>query len=341
MTRPGTAAPGVAVIIPNWNGAEHLPECLESLQAQTFTAFETLVVDNGSSDRSLALLAQRYPGVRVLELGHNTGFSGAVNAGIRATSTEYTVLLNNDTRAEPRWLACLVEAMDDEPGASFGACKMLRYDPPHLIDAAGDRYSLWRGSGINIGIGEPRDHYDQPAWVFGACAGAAIYRRSLFDDIGLFDEDFFLTFEDVDFDLRAQVAGHRCLYVPDAIVYHKRGASTDTQSSNVEARAIRNLIWVGGKNLPTILFLCWLFLFPLRMSAKIVRARWRRLMNKPGGEVPNGLPYAVAVGGRLFARSLYEGFSRLFEKRRSIRRLRRLGSLALLSVLKHPFSPKA
>lgn len=342
MKRPSNAAPRVAVVIPNWNGAGHLPECLDSLKAQTFTAFEMLVVDNGSTDDSLSLLAGRYPGVRVLELGRNTGFPGAVNAGIRATAGEYVVLLNNDTRAEPEWLARLVAAMENEPRASFGACKMLRYDPPHRIDSAGDRYSLWRGSGINIGIGESRGRYDQPAWVFGACAGAAIYRRSLFADIGLFDEDFFLIFEDVDFDLRAQVAGHRCLYAPDAVVYHKRGASTDTRSPYVDARAVRNLIWVGGKNLPTCLFLLWLVLFPLRMSAKFVRARWWQLMKKLRIEsVQDGSLSPVPGRRKIFARSLAEGFSRLPEKRRSTRHLRRLGSMALLPVLKRPFSPKA
>lgn len=333
-----TTPPRISVIIPNWNGACHLPDCLDSLAAQTCTDFEIVIVDNGSEDESLELLARDFPQVPVIRNEQNLGFSAAVNCGIKATEGEFVVLLNNDTRAEPNWLQRLLDAMDDVPDASFAACKMLRYDPPHDIDAAGDRYSLWRGSGINIGTGEPRDRYDRPAWVFGACAGAAIYRRELFEDIGLFDEDFFLIFEDVDFSLRAQVAGHRCLYVPEAIVYHKRGASTDTRCPQVDARAIRNLIWVGGKNLPTLLFAVWLVLMPLRMAAKWVRQRWRHAMDEPGqsNSTRGGLaPHPQRR--RIVARSMREGFSRLPEKRRATGPVRRLGSMALLPVLMRPY----
>ncbi len=338
-----------SVIIPNWNGAEHLPECLESLERQTFREFEVVVVDNGSSDHSLELLQQDYSWVRTVRNGSNLGFSAAVNAGIRDTTTDYVVLLNNDTRASNDWLENLVAAMDAEPGASFAACKMLHFDPPHPIDSAGDRFSLLRGGGVNIGSGDPAGSHDEPAWIFGACAGAAIYRRSLFDDIGLFDEDFFLVFEDIDIDLRAQVAGHRCLYVPDAVVYHKRGASTDNRSAKVATRSLRNMIWTAGKNLPPLLLIVWAVCFGLRLlseAAKLavllpLRKIWRSLpervqrvrQRRPETGPPLDVPLTFLA--------LIDGFRGLPRRRRAVRRLRRLGSLRLLPILVRPVQPSS
>ena len=341
-------SPRLSVIIPNWNGARHLPECLESLQRQSFKDFEVVLVDNGSSDDSLALVEHKFPWVRIVSNHANLGFSAAVNAGIRATDSEYLVLLNNDTRAREDWLERLVAAMDATPDASFAACRMLRYDPPHRIDSAGDRFSLLRGGGINIGAGEAAESRDQPAWVFGACAGAALYRRTLFDDIGLFDEDFFLVFEDVDISLRACVAGHRCLYVPDAVVYHKRGASTDVQSVTVATRSFRNFVWVAGKNLPVLLLMLWAVSLGLRAVIEllgVVFAPLRRLL--PAGR-DGGAEAGQALAPPRWPRrlsplltSLGEALRTLPAKRREVAPLRRLGSLALLPWLLRPVRPLA
>ncbi|TVQ42168.1 MAG: glycosyltransferase family 2 protein [Wenzhouxiangella sp.] len=342
---------GVSLIIPNWNGAHHLVECLDSLKPQCGAEVEVVVVDNASSDDSIRLLEEQYPWVRLIRLDDNLGFSAAVNAGIRATSAPLIVLLNNDTRAAPDWLEKLVNGLLARPEASFAACKMLLFDPPHAIDSAGDRFSLLTGTGINIGAGEPAEACADPAWVFGACAGAAIYRRSLFDDIGLFDEDFFLVFEDVDLDMRAQVAGHRCLYLPDAVVYHKRGASTDNSSRQVAARSWRNLIWVAGKNLPPLLLTWWSLVFTaklVRMVLVSVAARlWRRLtgrIDKPDSEreQPAAAPAPTWQQGALAAHYWPEfrrGLRLLPAKRRQTRPLRRLGSLGLLPVLLKPVRP--
>jgi GT2 family glycosyltransferase len=336
-----------SVIIPNWNGAEHLPECLDSLASQTFRDFEVVVVDNGSDDDSLELLERDYAWVRTVRNGSNLGFPAAVNAGIRATSTEYVVLLNNDTRAASDWLEQLITAMDAQSKASFAACKMLHYDPPHPIDSAGDRFSLLRGGGLNVGFGEPAGSHDEPAWIFGACAGAAIYRRSLFEDIGLFDEDFFLVFEDIDFDLRAQVAGHRCLYVPEAVVYHKRGASTDNRSAVVATRSLRNLIWTAGKNLPPLILVLWMICFVLRVLIEAIklavllplRKIWRSLPEKiqriRQRRPETGPPLDIG----LTLRALIDGFGTLARRRRAVRSLRRLGSWRLLPVLVRPVRP--
>lgn len=350
--------PRVSVIIPNWNGAHHLPECLESLARQRFVDFHTVVVDNGSSDDSFEVIRDSTLPVEVIRKEANLGFSAAVNAGIRATESELIVLLNNDTRVDPGWLEALVVAMDEHPEMSFGASRMLLYDPPHRIDSAGDRFSLWAGGGANIGAGDAPDKHDQPARVFGACAGAAIYRRRLFEDIGLFDEDFFLIFEDVDIDLRAQVAGHDCLYIPAAIVYHKRGASTDLACAETTARAWRNMIWVAGRSLPGLLFVLWLTLFTARVG---VQTSWRllrlpfhrgagaaardqdhaqtRSANDPARSLADHPRISRRQRARLYVRALRAGFARLPEKRRANRPLRRRGSLALLPVLLRPVRP--
>jgi len=320
MTRPV-----VSIVIPNWNGAHHLPECLDSLAGQTWHDAEVIVVDNGSSDSSLALLESDYDHVQVIALESNCGFSSAVNAGIRQSQADLIVLLNNDTRADPDWLERMVIGMERFPQASFAACKMLHYDPPHRIDSAGDRYSILAGTGANRGLGEPAESCSENAWVFGACAGAAIYRRSLFEDIGLFDEDFFLVFEDVDLDLRAQVAGHRCLYIADAVVYHKRGASTDNADMEVISRSWRNTIWIAGKNLPPLLLMVWTMSFSVRTIRQLLMSLLSR--DRRQDLVTWYLP------------AFRSALALLSVKRRQTRHLRRKNSLRLLPILLHPSRP--
>jgi GT2 family glycosyltransferase len=337
------ASPIISVVIPNWNGAQHLPECLRSLREQRFDAFETVVVDNGSSDDSLELLARDFPWVRVIARQDNGGFSTAVNEGIRQTRSPLVVLLNNDTRADPGWLEALYDGLQRYPEASMAASRMLLYDPPHAVDSAGDGYSLRAGAGYNLAAGASADSVDEDAWVFGACAGAAIYRRSLFEDIGLFDEDFFLVFEDVDLDLRAQVAGHRCIYLADAIVYHKRGASTNNASLEVISRSWRNTLWVAGKNLPLPLLAFWLICFGLRMVRMFCMALLYQFVNKIRFSA-NPKPIArtqtsiwlqgiVPIG---FWSALTLALKSLPRKRRELREIRRLGSFRLLPILLKP-----
>lgn len=215
----------VSIIIPNLNGAHHLPTCLESLRRQAFRDFEVIVVDNGSTDRSLDLLARGYPEVRVLALGQNRGFAGACNAGIRAARGEFIVLLNNDTEADPHWLSEVVAAFERHPEAGIVASKMLLFDRRDTFHTAGDFY---RVDGIpgNRGVWK-RDEgqYDNEEYVFSACGGSAAYRREMLDRIGLLDEEFFYSCEDVDLAWRAQLAGYRCVYAPRAVVYHKLSAT--------------------------------------------------------------------------------------------------------------------
>ena len=195
----------VTVVIPNWNGAVHLRECLDAMRGQSVPPARVIVVDNGSTDDSLAILRAEYPWVEIIETGQNLGFSGAVNRGIGAADTEYVALLNNDTAADQLWLEQLTGALDARPGFDTAASLMVFYDDPAVVNAAGDVYSLQFLAAYNRGMWRSTDRFDEPVRVFGACAGAALYRRSLFADIGLFDESFFLMHEDTDFNIRALV----------------------------------------------------------------------------------------------------------------------------------------
>lgn len=213
----------ITVIIPTWNQRDLLRNCLRFLQAQTAPC-GVLVVDNGSSDGTPEMMRQEFAGFDLLRLDTNLGFAKAVNKGIRQSSTEFVALLNNDTEADPRWIETGVRAFHAYPGYSFLASRLINYWQRDRLDSAGDCYSR-TALPYKRGLGEPIDRYSKPEPVLGAGAGAAFYRRSLFEEVGLFDEDFFMYLEDVELSLRAQCAGHRCLYLPDAIVYHLEAAS--------------------------------------------------------------------------------------------------------------------
>jgi GT2 family glycosyltransferase len=239
------------VVIPNWNGERFLSTCLASLRRQSFDSFETVLVDNGSTDDSVAFVSRNFPEVKVLPLGENGGFSVAVNAGIKASHTEYVALLNNDTEVHPEWLEALVGAADSYPEAGSFASKLVDFDDRRILDGAGD---VLRRSGLpyRLGHGEPdRGQYNEAAFVFGACAGAALYRRSMLDEIGLFDEDFFANCEDGDMSFRSQLAGYRCLYVPGSVVYHMGSATFGKRSPTSTRLGTRNSLCVLVKNLPT------------------------------------------------------------------------------------------
>lgn len=220
-----TGSPQVSVVIPNWNGAEHLPTCLDSLRRQTVEDAEVIVVDNGSTDGSLELLGRRYPEVRVLALNENRGFAGACNTGMRTARGPFIVLLNNDTEVDERWLEEVLAAFERYPRAGMVASKMLLFDRRDRFHTAGDFYRL-DGLPGNRGVWQ-RDEgqYDEEEYVFGACGGSAAYRRAMLEDVGLLDEDFFYSCEDVDLAWRAQLTGWRCVYAPQAVVYHKLSAT--------------------------------------------------------------------------------------------------------------------
>ncbi len=236
-----------SVIIPTYNGAHLLVPCLDALREQTFTGFETIVVDNASTDETPALLATRYPDVKVIRLPTNTFFSGAVNAGIRASSSPLVVLLNNDTEPEPTWLAELLGTLAAHPEAGSAASKILLWDKRDHVHSAGDFFGR-DGVPGNRGVWGPDRGWEQPEYVFGACGGAAAYRRSMLERIGLFDEDFVGYCEDVDLAFRAQLAGYRCVFSPRARVYHRLSATGGGPRASYLCG--RNFLYVITKNVP-------------------------------------------------------------------------------------------
>jgi GT2 family glycosyltransferase len=237
-------------VIPTWNARELLALVLPTLAAQRFTDFASLVVDNGSTDGTVAYLEREWPTVAVLALPVNIGFAPAVNRGIEATRSEYVALLNNDIELDPDWLGELAAALDAHPEAASATPKLINYHDRSMLDGAGDELS-WSGVCTRRGYRRPdAGQYDIPEAVFSACGGAALYRRASLDRIGLFDEDFFAYLEDADWGFRAQLAGYSCRYVPSSRAYHIAGATTDRVSDLGAYLRRRNMIAVVLKNYP-------------------------------------------------------------------------------------------
>jgi GT2 family glycosyltransferase len=217
--------PEIAVVVVNWNGAHLLRTCLGSLRRQTFSDFETILVDNGSTDDSLELVSREFPEVRVVALPENLGFAAGNSAGIASADAPIIATLNTDTEADPRWLAELHAALLAHPEAGSAASKLMLFDRRDVIHSAGDFYGL-DGVPGSRGVWQLDDGaYASPELVFGACAGAAAYRRSMLEDVGGFEDSFFMYCEDVDLAFRSQLLGYRCIYVPTAVVYHMLSAT--------------------------------------------------------------------------------------------------------------------
>jgi GT2 family glycosyltransferase len=241
----------VSLIILNWNGRPYLEGCLSSVMAQTYPDFEAVLVDNGSTDGSAEFVAQRFPQVHIIRHDENLGFAAGNNTAIRATQSPYVATLNNNARVESTWLAKLGKAMEADDQVGMCASKMLYAHQPHVIDSAGLSPDV-AGIAWNRRRGE-RDRGDDagPREVFGACAGAALYRRATLNQIGLFDEDFFAYLEDVDLAWRARLAGWKCLYVPTAVAHHVHSATGRVGSPFKNYLLGRNKIWTIVKNYPS------------------------------------------------------------------------------------------
>jgi GT2 family glycosyltransferase len=244
--------PFVSVVIPNWNGISYLPVCLQSLHGQTYSQVEIIVADNASTDGSQALVHEEFPRVRLVQLGQNRGFTGACNAGMEAAAGEIVILLNNDTEVRPDWVEQVVAAFDRHPEAGMVASKMLLFQQRDTLHTAGDFYRV-DGRAGNRGVWQPdSDEYSREEYTFSACGGAAAYRRAMLDEIGLLDDDFFFSMEDIDLAWRAQLAGWKCVYAPRAVVYHYLKATGGGETASYHDG--RNMLWVIAKNYPGPLF---------------------------------------------------------------------------------------
>ncbi|HUI55441.1 MAG TPA: glycosyltransferase family 2 protein [Bryobacteraceae bacterium] len=311
----------ISVIVVNWNRKDLLRACLGSLARQAGAEFETIVVDNGSSDGS-AELAEREFGARVIRNQQNLGFCAANNQGIAAARGEFIALLNNDTEAEPGWLAALHRVCTRGRDVGMAASKVLVWEEPERIDKVGhlifpDGQNKGRGSGA-----PDQGQFDREEEVLWPDGCAALYRKEMLDQIGGFDEDFFAYGDDAELGLRARIAGWKCLYAPEAVVRHHRGSTLGKDSERRLELIERNRVLLALKLFPWSLL--WLnpFYFAARVAAGLVAAR------QGAGDTA----YFPGVRGKWrMARSLVRGdlaalrmAARMLRKRRQIRGIRKL-----------------
>jgi GT2 family glycosyltransferase len=294
----------VAIIVLNWNGIADTLECLDSLQKQSYKYFTILVVDNGSTDKSVELLNEyhkKHPtNTEIIRNPKNFGFAGGVNTGIKwaiKNGYDYVALFNNDAIADKKWLQELVDAIKSkEIGISTG---LLLLGDGKKIDCTGEQYSNW-------GLPFPRDRNHRKnktssgGLVFGASGGASLYKTEMLRDIGLFDEDFFAYYEDVDISFRAQLAGWKVVYNPEAIAYHKQGATANKMSGFAVYQTFKNLPMLFIKNVPTGLL--------LPIGFRLFFAYWLMYFNAVAKG--NGMPATKGVW-----MSFILGFKKLGERR--------------------------
>ncbi len=241
----------VSIVIPNFNGMAFVDACMRAVLWDAPEA-EILVVDNASTDGSLAYMKEHFPEARYIEMKENVGFAAAVNAGIRAAARPYVILLNNDTEVEQGFTAALVEALEKDPRIFSVQAKLLQLKQPDKIDDAGDLYCAL-GWAFARGKDKSALLYEEQAEVFAACAGAAIYRRDAFEKIGYFDETHFAYLEDIDVGWRARIYGYRNLYTPKARVYHAGSGSSGSRYNEFKVTlSSRNNIWLLYKNMPRL-----------------------------------------------------------------------------------------
>lgn len=295
-----------AIVIVNTNGGDYLPRALAAVERQTASPDRVIVVDNGSTDGSADGLEERHPGVEVVRAGTNLGFAAANNLAARlADDCAYIALLNPDAFPEPGWLAALLHAAARHPGYSFFASRLLR-DGVGRIDGTGDCIHV-SGMVWSRDRDQPADFDRAAGEVFAACAAAALYRRDAFLSVGGFDESFFCFHEDSDLSFRLQLAGYRCLYVPEAAVRHVGSALTGAQSDFTLYHSFRNQIWFWVKNMPLGLLLIYLpqhlLMNALTLASYMLRRRPRVVLRAQFDAV-RGLPNVIARRRETQARRL-------------------------------------
>jgi GT2 family glycosyltransferase len=264
--------PTVSVVIPNLNGRHLLGRCLERLREQTVTAVETIVVDNGSEDDSVAFVESHFPEAQVVALEANQGFAGGMNVGIERARGAYVAFLNNDAETDPSWLGELLASLERHPRAAAATSKLLLADKRNTIDGAGDELTP-SFLPYPRGHGEPdRGQFDEEAEVFSPAGAASVWRRSALEDVGLFDERFFAYYEDVDLGFRARLKGYECWYAPKAVAYHHRGATAGANTEFTLFHPIRNRWFLILKNAPRRLLFRNAFLLMLGEGFLLLRA---------------------------------------------------------------------
>ena len=316
----------VAVVVVSWNAKGYLDKCLTSLLKQSYENYEVIFVDNGSKDGSAEFIRRNFPTIRLISLDTNTGFAKGNNIGIaeafKDKDTEHIVLLNSDTIIERDFLKELVALAESE--MTIGCCqpKMLSIDDHKIIDAVGITIAR-DGGAVQLGYGKLDTGEDNEVKeVFGANAGAALYKSEMLKQIGLLDEDCFIYYEDVDLALRARLAGWKCFYAPKAVVYHKHSIAFGKQSPFKEYLLTRNHYYYVIKGLPARMVLFFLMRRARNIAGLLVRMAMRLLLADMEGFRSNGR--------RLKAHyDAVKNIPRMFRKRKAIKSLRSISYEAL------------
>ncbi len=308
--------PDVSVVIVSWNGRQHLDTCLASVAAQHDVSSETILVDNGSTDGTSGYVASRFPWVRLVTLPENRGFAGGNNAGVREARGRFVAFINNDTSADPGWLRAMLSGIDEANGFALVTSRIVYMHDPETIDSAGDGVLRWGGA-FKRHHGEPASAAAVTTEVFGVCGAACMMPRTVFEEIGGFDEDFFASHEDVDLSYRARLRGYRCRYVADAIVRHVGSATLGTVSSFSVFHGQRNLEWMYFKDTPAGLL-------------------WKTLPGHIVYDLAAGVHFARIgmLGPYLRAKAAaVAGLPRMLRRRAIVQRERRVGASAIAPLL--------
>lgn len=257
------------VIIPNFNGMKFIENCMKALERETSTIYHICVVDNGSTDGSREWVEENCPNVQVIALPENTGFCGAVNAGIKASKTPYVILLNNDTEVEYGFVKELETALEREKKSFSVSAKMVDMYDNNILDGAGDLYCAL-GWAFALGKGKAvKGNYEKPQEIFSACGGAVIYRKEILDEIGIFDQNHFAYLEDCDLGYRAQIFGYRNFYAPEAVVKHAGSGVSGSRHNEFKVNlSSRNSVYLIYKNMP---FLQIIFNLPFLIPGFLVK----------------------------------------------------------------------
>jgi len=312
--------PLVTIAVATYNGRDLLATTLSSLAAQTFRDFRVVVVDDASTDGTAEWLAKEWPEVDLIVHAVNRGVTAALNSGLEASRSEFVLLLNNDVELDSHCLDELIGALKEHPEAGSAAPKLLSAADRRRLDGAGDVFN-WGGTGWRRGHGElDQGQYDKPESIFGACGGAAVYRRTAVDTVGLLDQDFYAFYEDVDWSFRAQLAGFACRYVPTAIAYHVGSATLGKGETDfTRYHTWRNGIWLVLKDYP-VATLFWQTprLAAAQLEHLVIAVRERKL----------GLLWRVW-------RDAARGLPRTMRKRILVQRLRRVTLRQLAAIVQH------
>jgi GT2 family glycosyltransferase len=246
----------VTIVILNWNGKKWLRQFLPSVVATQYDALTVLVADNGSTDDSVEILRKEFPSVKVLELGANHGFAKGNNLAVEKVDTPYYVLLNNDVEVPPNWLKPLVELMDRDSSIAAAQPKLLAFDEKTRFEYAGgaggfvDRfgYAFCRGRLFDMHE-QDQGQYDGEQEIFWATGACCIVRKSVTDEIGLFDDELFAHQEEIDFCWRARIAGHRIVATSASVAYHVGGGTLQRSNPHKTFLNARNNLIIMIKNL--------------------------------------------------------------------------------------------